>query len=178
MWNEIVELRKRMWDLLFNYWYSESLFSFNWWFLIGTTLLFFSAWLILLDKKRIIEISALGLLIGTIVFMLDTIGITVVLWSYPDRIFPVAPSTVEIHKVHLPIIYMLLYQYCKTWKGYMLGLVIASAVFSFILEPITVWLGIYVIHNWKYIYSFPIYIVIGVVTRWLLVKAKEYEAKK
>ncbi|MCD8500402.1 MAG: hypothetical protein LRY71_00330 [Bacillaceae bacterium] len=36
VWNEIVELRKRMWDLLFNYWYSESLFSFNWWFLIGT----------------------------------------------------------------------------------------------------------------------------------------------
>ncbi|RKL66624.1 hypothetical protein CR203_15175 [Salipaludibacillus neizhouensis] len=37
-----------------------------------------------------------------------------------------------------------------------------------IFEPMTVWLEIYNLDNWRYIYSFPIYIIKAVVIKWLV----------
>jgi len=41
-------------------------------------------------------------------------------------------------------------------------------VFSFIMEPLVEWLNLVVYMNWKYAYSFPIYIVMPIVARWLV----------
>jgi hypothetical protein len=174
-WNEIIDLRRDARDKELEYWLSESLFTFNWWFLLVTTILFFAIWVYLLDKKRILEISAFGLLIGTIAFILDTIGSNMVLWSYPDSVFPIISPILEIHKFHMPIIYMIVYQYFQPWKGYLTALIISAAVFAFIFEPITVWLGIYVIYQWKYVYSFPIYILIGIILKWIFIKVIHIE---
>lgn len=174
-WDELIKLRVQIRDMLMDYWITHTVFSFNWWFLLISTLVIFAIWVFVLDKKRIIEISSFGLLVGTTTFILDTIGITLVLWSYPDRVIPVLPPIIEIHKVHLPIIYMIIYQYSKTWKQFTIWLTLASLLFSFVLEPLTVWLGIYEIHHWKYTYSFPIYILCGLILRWILIKAKQIE---
>ncbi|MFC0557564.1 CBO0543 family protein [Halalkalibacter alkalisediminis] len=176
-WDEIIQLRIQIRNLLLDYWLTESLFSFNWWFLLSTSIFIFIIWLIVLDKKRIIEIITFGLLVGTITFILDLIGTTLVLWSYPDRIIPMVPPILEIHKLHLPIIYMIVYQYFNTWKSFFLATTISSFTFSFLLEPLTVWLGIYEIYHWKYIYSFPIYIFLGITIRWALINVKEYEKR-
>ncbi|MDT8862113.1 hypothetical protein N0O92_18030 [Alkalihalobacillus sp. MEB130] len=174
-WDELITLRQKIRDILIDYWITETVFSFNWWFLLSSTIAFIIIWLIILDKKRMIEIAFFGLLVGSITFNLDTIGITLVLWSYPDRVIPIIPPIIEIHKVHIPIIYMIIYQYTKTWKSYLYSVTIASFVFSFVFEPLTVWLGIYEIYHWKYIYSFPIYILIGLIIRWIVIKTKHIE---
>lgn len=174
-WATIIELREYMWELLFDYWKSHTLFSFNWWFLLITSILFFVVWLWLVDKSRIIEIITFGLLISTFVFILDLIGITTVLWSYPDRLLPVMTPILEIHKMHMPIIYMLIYQYFQQWKSYILVLTFTSFIFSFVLEPITEWLGIYEVYRWRYVYSFPIYILLGVIFKWMLIKLKQIQ---
>ena len=174
-WDEIISLHRQLRNMLMEYWMAETVFSFNWWFLLFTTTVFFVVWLIVLDKKRIIEIASFGLLVGTAAFVLDMIGISLVLWSYPDRLIPLMTPIVEIHKFHLPIIYMIIYQYYNTWKSFLIALTIASFIFAFVLEPVTVWLGIYEIYQWKYIYSFPIYIFGGVVLRWLIIKVNRVE---
>ncbi|OIJ22469.1 hypothetical protein BKP45_02755 [Anaerobacillus alkalidiazotrophicus] len=174
-WNTIIELREYMWELLLDYWKTHTLFSFNWWFLLITTVGFLVVWLWLLDKSRIIEIITFGLLLSTAAFNLDLIGITMVLWSYPDRLVPIMTTIIEIHKAQMPIIYMLIYQYFKPWKSFIVALTVASIIFAFVLEPITVWLDIYNIHNWKYVYSFPIYILLGIIFKWLMIKLKQIE---
>ncbi|OIJ09368.1 hypothetical protein BKP35_17025 [Anaerobacillus arseniciselenatis] len=177
-WDEIIHLHRELKNMLMTYWMTETVVTFNWWFLLFTTIVFFVVWLIVLDKKRIIEIASFGLLVGTAVFVLDMIGISLVLWSYPDRLFPLITPIVEIHKFHLPIIYMIIYQYYNTWKSFLIALTTASFIFAFILEPVTAWLGIYEIYHWKYIYSFPIYIFGGAVLRWIILKVKQVEKKK
>jgi len=67
------------------------------------------------------------------------------------------------------MVFMLTYQYFPTWKRFFWALVAVSAVFSFIVEPIIVYLGFYVILKWLYWYSFIIYIVMGLLSRWLVV---------
>ncbi|MFA9560407.1 CBO0543 family protein [Evansella sp. AB-rgal1] len=177
-WNEIIDLRIEIRDMVIDYWLYDTLFSFNWWFLLITTIATFVIWLIVLDKSRLLEIMTFGLLIGTIVFVLDTIGITLVLWSYPDKLIPLIPPILEIHKIHIPIIYMIIYQYFHSWKTYSIVLVITSAIFAFVLEPITNWLGIYEIYHWKYTYSFPIYFILGVWMKWTITKVIRLEKSR
>lgn len=108
-------------------------------------------------------------------FVIDVVGTSFVLWSYPDRIFPVLPPIVEIHKVLLPIVYMLVYQYFKPWKLYFIAMIISASIFAFVLEPLTVSLGIYEAYHWKYVYSFPIYFIIGVLFKWIVCKFKKMD---
>lgn len=176
-WDEIIELRKQLWDLTLDYWLSNTLFSFNWWFLLTTVIVFFIIWIWLVDKGKLLEIMTFGLLISTVVFTLDLIGITMVLWSYPDRLFPIVLPTLEIHKIHMPIIYMLIYQYFQTWKSFTIAIIISATIFAFVLEPFTVWLGIYEIYHWHYMYSWPIYIIIGISLKWIVAKVKHVEKK-
>ncbi|SEN76504.1 hypothetical protein SAMN05192533_12013 [Mesobacillus persicus] len=177
-WDEIIRLRRQIRDLLMDYWLTNSLFSFNWWLLLTTTIIFLIIWLIVLDKTRIIEIASFGLLIGTTGFILDIIGIALVLWSYPDSIVPVIPPIIEIHHVHLPIFYMIIYQFFDTWQSFLTAMIITSFIFSFVFEPLTEWLGIYEVYNWKYIYSFPIYIFGGWIFRWTIIKVKQIENRR
>ncbi|MEN2768479.1 CBO0543 family protein [Ornithinibacillus xuwenensis] len=174
-WQDIIQLRRQIRDMLIDYWHTYSLFSINWWLLLTSTIIFFIIWVIILDKRRIIEIASFGLIIGTTTFIMDIIGNSLVLWSYPDRIIPMITPILEIHHAQLPIIYMIVYQYFSTWKSFFIALSTTSFVFSFMLEPLTMWLGIYEIYHWKYIYSFPIYILIGCVFRLILLKVKQIE---
>lgn len=177
-WDEILEVRNLSKELLLNYWLNETLFTFNWWFLLLSTSIFFIVWVIVLDKTRIIEIMVYGLLIGTLVFILDMIGISLVLWSYPDRLTPIMTPMLEIHKMHMPVLYMLVYQYFRSWGKFLTAITITAFVFAFLFEPITVWLGIYEIYQWSYFYSFPIYIGIGVFFKWLITKLQRVESRK
>lgn len=177
-WDEITKLRKQIWDMLLDYWISNTLFSFNWWFLLTTMIAIFIVWLWFLDKKRIIEIVTYGLLISSFGFILDIMGVTMVLWSYPERLIPIMTPILEIHKMHMPIFYMLVYQYFHTWKSFLIAITMTAIVFAFVLEPLLVWLGIYEIYHWKYIYSFPIYIILGAVIKWLVIKLKQIENRE
>lgn len=174
-WDEVIELRKQLWDMLKDYWFNETLYSLNWWILLISTIGFIIVWLILLDRKRITEIITFGLMISVIGFVLDVTGIVMVLWSYPDRLFPVITPILEIHKADMPIVYMLVYQYTKTWKTYLIYITITAFTFAFIFEPILEWLEIYKLHNWKHIYSFPIFLALGIGAKWLMNKLKQIE---
>ncbi|MCT2537081.1 hypothetical protein NC661_06080 [Aquibacillus koreensis] len=174
-WEEIIQMRRQIRDMMLDYWLTSVVFTFNWWLLLITTISLFIIWMIVLDKKRIIEISAFGLLVGTTGFILDIVGITLVFWSYPNRLIPVMPPIVEIHHVHLPIFFMLIYQFCNSWKSFLIAMITTSFIFSFIFEPLTEYLGIYEVYSWKHIYSFPIYVLIGLLFRWLLIKVKRVE---
>ncbi|MBM7660283.1 hypothetical protein JOC85_001050 [Bacillus mesophilus] len=176
-WEEIIQLKLKLRDLSLEHWMDETVFSFNWWLLLFSSIIFFIIWIKVLDKKRIIEISAFGLLVGTITFLLDIIGVSLVFWSYPDQLIPLVNSIFEIHNIHLPIIYMIIYQYFKTWKSFLIALTVSSSIFAFVLEPLTVWLGIYEVYRWKYLFSFPIYILGGILIRWAIIKVKEIEKR-
>lgn len=174
-WNQIIELRRLKKDMELDHWLNDTLFTFNWWFLLLTTIGFIIIWLLLLDKKRALEIVTYGVMISSTGFFLDGIGVSLVLWEYPDKIIPVVPAIIEIHKIHLPIVYMIVYQYFSGWKSFFIAMTISAFIFSFFLESLLSWLGIYEVYQWKHIYSFPIYIFIGVVFKWILNKLKQID---
>ncbi|SDE29386.1 hypothetical protein SPACI_048760 [Sporomusa acidovorans DSM 3132] len=77
----------------------------------------------------------------------------------------------------LPITYMLIYQYNSKWSSFLIAIVIMSAFFSFIAEPFLVWLGIYELITWKHYYSFPLYILYGVILKFIVDLTKSIQSK-
>ncbi|MCK0471173.1 CBO0543 family protein [Halalkalibacter sp. APA_J-10(15)] len=177
-WNEIYKLRLELKETNFDYWLNENLFTFPWWFLLITMILFFILWWLLLDKSRMMEILLYGFVITTIVILLDVVGVSFILWGYPNKVTPLVHPIVAIDIGHLPIIYMIIYQYFSTWKSFFIVMTITAAIFAYVFEPMTIWLGIYELNNWRHIFSFLIYIWIGVFCKWFISKIKQIENKE
>jgi hypothetical protein len=105
--------------------------------------------------------------------MLDATGTELKLWGYSYKEVPLYNRLMAVNTGALPVIYMLVYQYATNWKRFIVVSTIAAAAFSFIFEPFFQWLGIYNTYHWKSIYSFPIYILLGVLIKGLIEKFKK-----
>lgn len=161
-WDDVVKAREELSKINYTYWLDQNLFSFGWWFIVVGIVISAIIWWKFVDKKRIFEVLTFYLLINAIASMVDILGTQFMLWGYPNMILPLVPPLMFVNYVTLPFIYSLIYQYCPKWKTFLWGMVIMAVVLSFIGEPLLVWLKIYDMHNWKHVYSFPIYILLGI----------------
>lgn len=176
-WRDVIESLQQHTAVKIEYWLNETLFTFSWWMLLVTTVGIFILWLILLDKKRILEIVTYGFFITAIGMIGDVLGTSFMLWDYPNTLLPIT-LIAEVHTVQMPIIYMLIYQYFPKWKTFLIATTVNAFIFSFILEPLLVWLHIYQLDNWKHIYSFLPYIMIAIVVKLVVDKFKQLGQSK
>lgn len=111
-----------------------------------------------------------GLLIGFSAGILDTVGFSLGLWGYPTKLIPVNPPLFPVDFVYLPVINMLIFQFFRKWKSFIIANIVAAFLYAWIGEPIYRWLDIYIIYSWKMSYSIPIYIAMSIFFRWLTEK--------
>lgn len=174
-WEEIVKFRQKLADAKIEYFYQEVLFTPSWWLLLLTSVAFIITWLLIVDKSRIVEIICFGLLTSITAVVLDSIGVSLLLWGYPKTLTPLIPPVLTFNLIHMPVIYMVVYQFFSTWRSFFVAMFITVFIFSFVFEPLLVWLDIYDPHQWKYVYSFPIYLWIAVVWKWTVARLKQIE---
>lgn len=165
-----VELQKLLTNMRINEWLKEDLFHFRWFFLLGVFVFSALVWCKLVDKSRLPEITLHAGLTTIIALVLDEMGEELALWDYPSDIIAIFPPLSAVDLASLPIIYSLIYQYCKTWKSFLWATLKMAAVFCFILEPLLVWSDFYQILRWKYYYGFPIYTTMAICIRWMVLK--------
>lgn len=149
-------------------WTEEILWTWQWWLLVLLLILPWLIWMRLVNKRRLTEICLLGMFVMATVTWMDELGTELLLWYYPYKIIPYYPQLVPINYSVLPVTFMLIYQYASNWHLYALALTAMAALFSWVAEPILEYFGIYQVLTWKFSYSFPIYILIGISHRWLL----------
>ncbi|MBO7744160.1 hypothetical protein I8J29_08145 [Paenibacillus sp. MWE-103] len=166
--NEIKALERLLTKLKMQYLVHDDLFSLPWWVLLVTLIVPWLIWWKLVDKSRIAIVLVFGLSISLLVSLMDEIGTAFGLWSYPTQLLRILPRLYPVDFSFLPVVHMLLFQYFKNWWPYLISLAVVGAVFSFLGEPLFVWLDIYQLDHWKYYYSFPIYIVKGLLLKWLV----------
>lgn len=144
------------------YWIEHAFLTWQWWVLVFVTIFIWFLWWKKVDKKRIHLMLNYGLILGFFSLTLDMIGQNHGAWAYPIRLYwAFIPPMIPFDITYIPVLFMLIYQkYGQKWTYFLTAVSITSAFLSFIIEPIFKWIGIYVIYKWKYIYSFPIYIVL------------------
>lgn len=168
---ELIELKRQMSELRNTIWANEVLFSFNWWFLLVLAVVpWVIWWLFLSDKKKITTVLVFGLQMSVAATLLDDMGSYFLLWIYESQLAPFTPRLNPINLTVIPITYMLIYQNFSSWKSFLLALVILSFGASYIVEPIFTYMGIYKMLDWHYIYSFIIYIILGVINKLIVDK--------
>ncbi len=166
--DEIMQVQKMLSQMRYLQWINESLFTYQWWILLITLILPWVIWWLIVDKTRIFQILSLGLMISILAAVLDGIGTELGFWDYPNKLLPILPRLYDVDFGILPVIYMLIYQYYPKWKPFIFTMIIVAFLMAFAAEPLLIWLNIYDTHTWKHIYSFPIYILIGVAFKSLI----------
>lgn len=164
-----IELQKLLTAIRIDEWLREDLFHFRWWFLLGLFIFSILGWWKLVDKRRLPEVSLYAALTTFVTLAMDEYGEELARWDYPTDVFPIFPPLTAIDLASLPMIYSLIYQYFGGWKTFMKATIVMAAIFSFVFEPILVWGGFYQLLKWKYYYGFPIYIIMALLIRWIVV---------
>jgi hypothetical protein len=172
LWKELIKTRIQYKDVNFKYWMQSNLFSLAWWIMLITFIVLWVIWWKYLNKTKLFEIITYGFMISFIATVIDELGVALVLWGYPNTLFPIFPPLVFVNLGAIPIILMLIYQHFKTWKLFIVASLITSLLLAFVFEPLTIWLGIYEIYNWRFIYSVPIYFFTPLFFKWLINKIK------
>lgn len=109
---------------------------------------------------------------------LDHVGYELGFWFYPTELAPLFPRFEEVNLSALPVIYMLIYQYFPTWKGFTTAITVMAAIFTMAAEPALVALGLYTPLHWKPYYGLPVYIAIGLTLKWLVNKVFAQAGRK
>lgn len=164
---QIAEMMRQLSEARIANWLDDKIGSWRWWVLVGVLIMPWFIWYKLVDKKKLPEISLFGLVVMVFTITLDEFGFAACLWNYPIEVIPIFPRLTSADYTVVPVVYMLLYQYFPTWKSFFWGLITISTVFSFIAEPLLVYFGFYIIIKWLFWYSFIIYIVMGLLSRWI-----------
>lgn len=164
--DEVIDVQEKYAQLLKARFFDHILFSYQWWILVLTTVGLWVIWMMLVDKKRLKALLIVGFGTSMLAVVMDDVGLTVAAWSYPYQLIY---STSRLNPVDLsiiPVAYMLLYQYIKTWKVYLPVLAAFCLFGAFIAEPLFVHLDMYVMLRWKYWYSALIYLAMGIFIKW------------
>lgn len=164
--NRILDLTSEITRLDIYEWRYLDLFTWQWWLLVIVLIIPWLVFIKKVDKKRLPETLLLGTWVMIISETFDHIGYELGMWTYLVEIFPLFPRFEEVNFSVLPVTYMLIYQNYRGWKKYVQAITVAAGIFTWVCEPILIWLGLYVPLKWNLSYGFPIYITIGVITKW------------
>lgn len=164
---QIAELTRQLTQARTENWYATDFYTWQWFFLIALFILPWVAFHYLADRRKLPRLMLLGLIIMFIAMGLDLLGYELGRWYYPYKVLPFGPFISFIDHAPIPVTYMLLYQYFSGWGVFTAAAVVIAAVFAFIFEPVLELMGLYMPLKWKLYYSFPVYIVLPLLARWL-----------
>ncbi|MBA2937128.1 hypothetical protein HZF08_02300 [Paenibacillus sp. CGMCC 1.16610] len=146
-------------------WLTSGVFTWQWWFLLAGLIVPWIILLKLIDRKRAHVIWFYGLMILIITSFTDDLGAEIGTWVYPIKLVPYSLISFPFDFSVVPVAQMLIFQYFRSWKKFLIALLIQAMIFAFIGEPFSVWAGTITYYGWTYYYSFLYYIFTGSLTK-------------
>lgn len=165
---QILSIEKQLTHIRIENWLNQDLFSWQWWLLIIVLIVPWIFWWKYVDRKRLMEVLSFGLIALIISSYLDAVITELGWWSYHVWVIPLWPRLIPADFTVIPVTLMFIYQKFGSWRSFNLAMLTVSVIFSFVGEPFLGWIDVYELNGWRHIYSFPIYIAIGVFIKWLI----------
>ena len=164
----IHQLRLELWNISYTHWKTDTLFSIQWWGLIALIAISYAIWWVVVDKRRLSQILLFGAFIAIQRAVMDIFGTNTALWSYDIRETPLFPSPFLHDFTLTPLTLMVVYQYCHSWKKFLVWSGVTTAIISYVFFPVLSMLGFLKLYDWKYSYSFGMILGIALFSRWVL----------
>lgn len=174
MVEDINRLREQMHQLDYMQWKTEALFTWQWWLLVGLTVIPLIIWWKIVDKRRVYEIAFYGCMINIMALLLDDFGTNLLWYNYPIKLIPFLPPLVTADSILVPIILMIVYQrFSTTWKRFFAANLAAAAFLAFVAESVFIWIGYYELDKWNRAYSFLFYLFSTTLARFIILRIKK-----
>jgi hypothetical protein len=167
-YEQVEQVDKVFTDMRVQNWLHTQLFTIRWWVIVTALIIPWIVWWRLVDKKRIFEIFTYGMFACIPMIFIDGFGVELFLWDYPVKLTPYLPRLLPLDFTLLPVSYMLIYQYTKTWKYYLLTHIIAASICSIIIIPIAIKVNMYKLENWNLFYSWVTLFLIALFSKYLI----------
>jgi hypothetical protein len=151
------------------YWKTYSnIETWQFWFVLAILVVPLIALVFLFDRKQAFRIGFYGLVIHVTATYIDLYAATHRMWEYPYKIIPFPPVSFWLDASLIPVTYMLLYQWTlRTKKNYYLYMILLSVVFVFLVKPLLSWLELFRLVESNYLQLFILYVVVGLIGKWL-----------
>lgn len=168
--DKIQKTRQQLTDLVDERWREEVVFTLQWWVLAFLMVFPWFLWWKIVDRTRVKTILLYGFIILIFNTLLDNIGTDLLWWAYPIKLGPFIPPLLTPDFTIVPILMMLVYQFFKTWKTFLIANLVLSIVIAFIGEPLFIYFGYYILNSWTLFYSFIYYNLVGPFAKWFVEK--------
>jgi hypothetical protein len=159
------QLRLELWNVTYTRYLTQELFSWQWWAIVAFLAILYAVWWRFVDKSRLLEIMLFGSFVSVLGAVIDIWGVTTAHWQYNIRLFPLLPAPFPFDYTAAPIVLMLAYQHCRSWKSYLVWSAAGAALFSFGMLRAFEAAGIITLFNWSLFYSLGIFGSVAIVTR-------------
>ncbi|HEY5586821.1 MAG TPA: CBO0543 family protein [Ruminiclostridium sp.] len=164
----IHQLRLELWNLNYTQWKTQTLFSIQWWSMFALVAIFYAIWWVIVDKRRLSQILLFGSFIAVSRVVMDIIGFNAILWSYDIRLSPFSPCPFQYDFTMIALALMVVYQYCHSWKKFLVWTGVVTGIMSFVFFPILIKFGFLTVYHWSLFYSFVLVFGIATFSRWVL----------
>jgi hypothetical protein len=169
---DVKKARETLKDVAFRHWVQDDLFTWKWWLLLAATIIPWILWIKFHDKKKTFEILSYGLIWSVLSSLFDVIGGELIFWGYPDKLLPMVPPLFPADITVIPVIFMFIYQFSKSFYSYFIFSVLGSALFSYVLEPLFIKGEMFILHNWTHTKSFIGFITLSQIVYLIIVRLK------
>lgn len=164
----IHQLRLELWNLSYTQWKTHTLFTMQWWSLIALIAIYYAIWWVLVDKRRLSQILLFGAFIAIQRAVMDIFGTSTARWGYVITETPLSPSPFLHDFTLTPLALMLVYQYCHSWKKFLVWTGGVTGIISFVFFPILIKFGFLKLYHWKLFYSFGMIFGLAIFARWVI----------
>jgi len=144
-------------------WQQLILYTPRWWLGLVLSVLPWMLRFKLHNRKYTGDLLRAGFFMAIISLILDSIGLQLALWIYPYNVFPFITGYFPWDLTLLPISIMFFIEFKPQWSPVLKGIIYALLA-AFVGEPIAMGLDLYQPIQWSNFYSFPIYIMLFVVS--------------
>lgn len=167
--DKAVRMRKESADALLDYWVQHSIYSsFEFWILVALFLCSLILLAIKIDKSKLFQVGFFGFSVHILSVYTNVIGINLGVWNYPIQMFPFLPAF-SFDASIVPVSFMLVYQWTfNNKKNYYLYAIMTSGIFSIIIDPILVQIGILKLYGTtNYIHRLVCFVIISFSAKFL-----------
>lgn len=159
------QLQLQIWNITWNRYITEELFSSRWWGVLIFLVVFYVIWIKWLDKSRAFEIILFGSFVAVQSVMVDIAGFSMGLWQHNTRLLPVVPGVFPIDFTVVPILLMFAHQYGAAWSTYLIWSFLAALLFSFVISPAFQFFDIKAYYDWHFAYFVILVMIVAVISR-------------
>lgn len=166
---KIDEVSNHLTDLRWEIWLKHSLFTWQWWMLLGMCIIISVLFIIFIKKEKLVQAIAYFGIIFILNKYIDEVATVLDWYDYRIQLQPgIISSMTPANLFIIPMSLSLIYQRFPRWKSFLISLGFFSVCTSYIALPFLKMVDIYLEKTWNANWSFISLILMAVISKFII----------